>query len=155
MRPVPNQAWASPQQRPHPSVVMVPIALTDQLELVNQAMRYFSDHFTESIELESMAETLGVNGDWLDLCFDHCRGKTPFQALQHLRLSRLFKGIASEPQRTLQQQVNRCGLTSVMSANQAFEQLFGIGLASFRRMCRRTLNARQFANLELPYPNRA
>jgi transcriptional regulator GlxA family with amidase domain len=116
---------------------------------------YFADHFSEAIELESMAEALGVNGDWLDLCFDHCRGKTPFQSLQHLRLSRLFEGIAAEPQRTLQHQVNRCGLTSVMRANQSFEQLFGIGLAPFRLMCRRAARDRQIVNMDQPYSNRA
>ena len=96
-----------------------------------------------------------VNGDWLDLCFDHCRGKTPFQSLQHLRLSRLFEGIASQPQITLQRQVDRCGLASVMVANQSFEQLFGIGLAPFRRMCRRAAQDRQMTSMGQPYPNRA
>lgn len=155
MRPVPNQAWASRKHRPHQPPGRLPVALADQIDLVNQAVGYFADHFGEAIELESMAEALGVNGDWLDLCFDHCRGKTPFQSLQHLRLSRLFEGIAAEPQHTLKQQVNRCGLASVMRANQSFEQLFGIGLAPFRRMCRRAARDRQIASMGLPYPNQA
>jgi transcriptional regulator GlxA family with amidase domain len=144
MRPVPNQ----PKSR-------LPVALADQIDLVNQAVGFFADHFSEAIELESMAEALGVNGDWLDLCFDHCRGKTPFQSLQHLRLSRLFEGIAAEPHSTLQQQVDRCGLASVMGASKSFEQLFGIGLAPFRRMCRRAAQDRQMTSMDLPYPNRA
>ena len=144
MRPVPNQ--------PH---ARLPVELADQIDLVNQAVGFFAAHFSEAIELESMAEALGVNGDWLDLCFDHCRGKTPFQSLQHLRLSRLFEGIAAQPQITLQRQVDRCGLASVMVANQSFEQLFGIGLAPFRRMCRRAAQDRQMTSMGLPYPNRA
>jgi len=144
MRPVPNQPWVS-----------LPVELADQIDLVNQAVGYFADHFSEAIELESMAEALGVNGDWLDLCFDHCRGKTPFQSLQHLRLSRLFERIAAQPQITLQRQVDRCGLASVMVANQSFEQLFGIGLAPFRRMCRRAAQDRQMTSMGQPYPNRA
>ena len=144
MRPVPNQPWVS-----------LPVELADQIDLVNHAVGYFADHFSEAIELESMAEALGVNRDWLDLCFDHCRGKTPFQSLQHLRLSRLFERIAAQPQITLQRQVDRCGLASVMVANQSFEQLFGIGLAPFRRMCRRAARDRQMTSMGLPYPNRA
>lgn len=155
MRPVPNQPWASRKHRPHQSQGRLPVELADQIDLVNQAVGYFADHFSEAIELESMAEALGVNGDWLDLCFDHCRGKTPFQSLQHLRLSRLFEGIVAQPQMTLQRQVDRCGLASVMGANQSFEQLFGIGLAPFRRMCRRAARDRQVASMGLPYPNRA
>ena len=155
MRPVPNQPWASRKHRPHQPQSRLPVELADQIHLVNQAVGYFADHFSEAIELESMAEALGVNGDWLDLCFDHCRGKTPFQSLQHLRLSRLFEGIAAEPHRTLQQQVDRCGLASVMGASKSFEQLFGIGLAPFRRMCRRAARDRQMTSMGQPYPNRA
>ena len=155
MRPVPNQPWVSRKHRPHQPQVRLPVELADQIDLVNQAVGYFADHFSEAIELESMAEALGVNGDWLDLCFDHCRGKTPFQSLQHLRLSRLFERIAAQPQITLQRQVDRCGLASVMVANQSFEQLFGIGLAPFRRMCRRAARDRQMTSMGLPYPNRA
>ena len=155
MRPVPNQPRASRKHRPHQSQARLPVELADQIDLVNQAVGYFADHFSEAIELESMAEALGVNGDWLDLCFDHCRGKTPVQSLQHLRLSRLCEGIAAQPQITLQRQVDRCGLASVMGANQSFEQLFGIGLAPFRRMCRRAARDRQVASMGLPYPNRA
>ena len=155
MRPVPNQPWASRKHRPHQPQSRLPVELADQIHLVNQAVGYFADHFSEAIELESMAEALGVNGDWLDLCFDHCRGKTPFQSLQHLRLSRLFEGIAAQPLITLQRQVDRCGLASVMVANQSFEQLFGIGLAPFRRMCRRAARDRQMTSMGQPYPNRA
>ena len=155
MRPVPNQPWVSRKHRPHQPQVRLPVELADQIDLVNQAVGYFADHFSEAIELESMAEALGVNGDWLDLCFDHCRGKTPFQSLQHLRLSRLFERIAAQPQITLQRQVDRCGLASVMVANHSFEQLFGIGLAPFRRMCRRAARDRQMTSMGLPYPNRA
>ena len=155
MRPVPNQPWTSRKHRPHQPQSRLPVELADQIDLVNQAVGYFADHFSEAIELESMAEALGVNGDWLDLCFDHCRGKTPFQSLQHLRLSRLFEGIAAEPHRTLQQQVDRCGLASVMGASKSFEQLFGIGLAPFRRMCRRAARDRQMTSMGQPYPNRA
>jgi AraC-like DNA-binding protein len=119
------------------------VTLSDQIAVVNQAVRYFGDHFSEAISLDAMAASLGVNEEWLDLCFDHCRGKTPYQALQQVRLSRLFDGIAREPQCTLQQQVSRCGLSSVMSANHSFEDLFGIGLAPFRRVCRRAVADRQ------------
>ena len=125
MRPVPNLASASRKQRPHQPPGRLPVALADQLDLVNQAVGYFSDHFSEANELESMAEFLGVNG------------------------------IAADPQRTLQQQVDRCGLVSVMVASQSFEELFGIGLVPFRRLCRRAVQDRQMTSMNLPYPNRA
>jgi transcriptional regulator GlxA family with amidase domain len=115
----------------------IPISRNQQLDVVNRAARYFAHHFSEEISSEALAHSIGVSAEWLDLCFDHCRGKTPFQALQHFRLSRLFEGIAQQPNSTLQQQVRRCGLASVMAANRLFEELFGIGLAPFRRICRR------------------
>ena len=115
----------------------IPINRNQQLDVVNRAARYFAHHFSEEISLEELAHSIGVSAEWLDLSFDHCRGKTPFQALQHFRLSRLFEGIAQQPNSTLQQQVHSCGLASVMAANRLFEELFGIGLAPFRRICRR------------------
>lgn len=138
MRPVPPPSAASRDRHALPRRRrQLPVAPAQQLDVVNQAARYFAHHFAEDIELEVMASSIGVSAEWLDLCFDHCRGKTPFQALQHFRLSRLFEGIAEHPQSTLQQQVHRCGLASVMAANRLFEELFGIGLAPFRRVCRR------------------
>lgn len=115
----------------------LPVVPVQQLEVVSLAAHYFAHHFSEQIELEAVADSIGVSAEWLDLCFDHCRGKTPFQTLQHIRLSRLYEGIAAHPQTTLQQQVQRCGLVSLMAANKLFEELFGIGLAPFRRVCRR------------------
>ncbi len=137
MRPVPPPTAARADRHALPRRRQLPVAPAQQLDVVNQAARYFAHHFAEDIELEVMATSIGVSAEWLDLCFDHCRGKTPFQALQHFRLSRLFEGIAEHPQSTLQQQVHRCGLASVMAANRLFEELFGIGLAPFRRVCRR------------------
>lgn len=115
----------------------IPIDRNQQLDVVDRAGRYFALHFSEEITPEGLARSIGVSAEWLDLCFDNCRGKTPFQALQHFRLSRLFEGIAQQPTSTLQQQVHSCGLASVMAANRLFEELFGIGLAPFRRICRR------------------
>lgn len=133
----------------------VPESLADQWAVVDRVIGYFSEHFQEAIEFETLARLMGLNGEWLDLCFDHCRGKTPFQALQQVRLDQLFEGIASQPQQTLQQQVERCGLVSVMSANHSFEDLFGIGLAPFRRVCRRAAADRQLVGRgQRHYPRR-
>jgi len=138
MRPLsPQAALISAVHGPPRRCRSLPVVPAQQLEVVSQAAHYFAHHFSEQIELEVVADSIGVSAEWLDLCFDHCRGKTPFQTLQHIRLSRLFEGIAAQPQTTLDQQVQRCGLASVMAANRLFEELFGIGLAPFRRVCRR------------------
>jgi methylphosphotriester-DNA--protein-cysteine methyltransferase len=144
MRPVPSPtAFISAGHGLPRRCRSVPVAPAQQLDVVNRAARYFAHHFSEEIELETVAHSIGVSAEWLDLCFDHCRGKTPFQTLQHIRLSRLFEGIAAQPHTTLQQQVHLCGLASVMAANRLFEELFGIGLAPFRRVCRRAEADRQ------------
>ena len=144
MRPVPPPtALGSAANCPPRRLRSLPVGLAQQLDVVDRAARYFSHHFSEEIELEAVARSIGVSAEWLDICFDHCRGKTPFQTLQHIRLSRLFEGIASQPHSTLKQQVHRCGLASVMAANRLFEELFGIGLAPFRRVCRQAEADRQ------------
>lgn len=143
MRPVPlPTAGSSDLHGPPRRRGLIPVARSQQLEVVHRAGRYFAHHFSEDIEFDAVARSIGVSAEWLDLCFDLCHGKTPFQALQHVRLSRLFEGIAAQPQSTLQHQVHRCGLASVMAANRLFEDLFGIGLAPFRRVCRRAAEDR-------------
>lgn len=137
LRLVPTATYGRRRGHGPPRGLPLPVVRTQQLDVVNRAAHYFARHFAENIELETLARSIGVSVEWLDLCFDHCLGKTPFQALQHFRLSRLFEGIAEQPQTTLQQQVHRCGLVSVMGANRLFEEVFGIGLAPFRRVCRR------------------
>jgi transcriptional regulator GlxA family with amidase domain len=112
--------------------------------LVSEAIDYFSIHYGEPIRIAGVASQLGVSEGCLALCFDHCYGRTPWQALQQLRLNRLFEAIASRPSAPLEQTVGLCGLLPVTEANRAFQQAFGIDLGSFRRTSHRASEDRHF-----------
>jgi hypothetical protein len=85
-----------------------------------------------------------VSEGCLDLCFDLHRGRTPWETLQQLRLSRLFEAISEQPSQGIETQVQRCGLLPVTEANQAFQRAFGIDLGAFRHSCRRAAADRRF-----------
>ena len=113
-------------------------------EVVGNALRYFSEHFREAIAMQEVAEAIGISEECLDFCFDQSRGMTPFQALQHHRLNRLFQRISEQPGQQLGQAIRQCGLPSTGHTVTAFEEAFGIGMTPFRRTCRRALADRQF-----------
>lgn len=123
-----------------------PVALgRDQRRaLVSQAIHYFDHHYGEPIHIAGVACSLGVSEGCLALCFDHCHGRTPWQALQQVRLNRLYEAIAHRPATPLEQLVQRCGLLPVTEANRAFQQAFGIDLGSFRRTSHRAAQDRRF-----------
>jgi transcriptional regulator GlxA family with amidase domain len=112
--------------------------------LVHGATSYFAAHYAEPIRMASVASQLGVSEGCLDLCFDLCRGRTPWETLQQLRLSRLFEAISAQPSQGIETQVQRCGLLPVTEANQAFQRAFGIDLGAFRHSCRRAAADRSF-----------
>jgi AraC-like DNA-binding protein len=112
--------------------------------LVHGATRYFGTHYAEPIRIDAVATRLGVSEGCLDLCFDLCRGRTPWESLQQLRLSRLFEAISAQPTQGIETQVQRCGLLPVTEANQAFQRAFGIDLGAFRHSCRRAAADRIF-----------
>jgi len=120
--------------------------------LVSQATAYFARHYGEPIQIGRLATDLGVSEGCLALCFDHCHGRTPWQALQQLRLNRLYDAIARQPGDPLERLVSHCGLLPVTEANRAFQQAFGIDLGSFRRTSHRAAEDRRFRR---SHPNAA
>jgi transcriptional regulator GlxA family with amidase domain len=121
-----------------------PLGREQRRSLVNEAIHYFANHYGEPIHIAGVASQLGVSEGCLALCFDHCRGHTPWQTLQQMRLNRLYEAIAHRPADPLEQLVRRCGLLPVTEANRAFQQAFGIDLGSFRRTSHRAAEDRRF-----------
>ena len=120
--------------------------------LVREAVHYFSHHYGEPIQMARLASRLGVSESCLALCFDRCHGRTPWQALQQIRLNRLYDAIARQPGDPLERLVSLCGLLPVTEANRAFQQAFGIDLGSFRRTSHRAAEDRRFRR---SHPNAA
>ncbi|MFQ6540240.1 MULTISPECIES: hypothetical protein [Aphanothece] len=112
--------------------------------LVGAALKYFARHFRRPIEMVLVAEELGVSEACLEFCFDQSRGMTPFEALQHHRLNRLFQAITAQPQQALGAAIRDCGLRTTAETLAQFEETFGIAMPLFRQTCRRAADDRQF-----------
>ena len=111
-----------------------------------EVVRYFSKHYGELISIPVMAEQLQIQLEQIELAFDHHRQTTTTQALLEYRLNRLCDEMSEHPCGAINEQVHHCGLGSVPSTNNAFEQCFGIDLQDFHQQC--SLAA---ANRPVPY----
>ena len=114
------------------------------LQVVGEALRYFADHFEQPIAMPAVADQLGISEECLDFCFDQSRGMTPFEALQHHRLNRLFAVITSEPELSLRAAIRSCGLQRSPETVSLFEDTFGIAMPLFLQTCRRAAEDREY-----------
>ncbi|SBO42839.1 AraC family transcriptional regulator [Cyanobium sp. NIES-981] len=112
--------------------------------VVGQALRYFAEHFRQPITMPAVADVLGITLECLDFCFDQSRGMTPYEALQHHRLNRLFAVITSEPGLSLPRAIRACGLQRSAETVSQFEETFGITMPLFLLTCRRAAEDRAF-----------
>lgn len=142
--PPPSPGRRHPPRSGEPPPESPALGREERRTLVNQATAYFARHYGEPIQMAHLASELGVSEGCLALCFDHCHGRTPWQALQQLRLNRLYEAIARQPGDPLEHLVGHCGLLPVTEANRAFQQAFGIDLGSFRRTSHRAEEDRRF-----------
>jgi methylphosphotriester-DNA--protein-cysteine methyltransferase len=112
--------------------------------VVGQALGYFALHFRRPIAMAAVADALGISEACLDFCFDQSRGMTPYEALQHHRLNRLFAAITRQPRRSLTRAILACGLKRSADTLTRFEATFGIAMPLFLLTCRRAEQDRHF-----------
>jgi methylphosphotriester-DNA--protein-cysteine methyltransferase len=117
------------------------------MELVGGAMRYFAQHFKESLVIAQVAEALGTCEARLDNCFDQIRGMTPALALREHRLNQLFQALSAQPRQGLGCAIQACGLGQTQGVVALFEQEFGIDMPLFLLTCRRAADDRLFRQL--------
>ena len=127
----------------------VPSGCESPMQVVADALHYFGQHFSEPIQIPSMAESLGISLDCLNFSFEHIRGVTPLQALQEHRLNKLFFALTDQPRQDLGRAIRACGLAETTGVLALFEQAFGIDMPLFLLTCRRAADDRLF-RLEHP-----
>ena len=119
------------------------------MQVVADALHYFGKHFCDPIQIPSMAESLGVSLYCLNFSFDRIKSVTPLQALQDLRLNKLFVALTDQPRQGLGRAIRACGLAQTPGVLELFEQEFGIAMPLFLLTCRRAADDRLF-RLEHP-----
>ena len=127
----------------------VPSGCESPMQVVADALHYFGQHFSEPIQIPSMAESLGISLDCLNFSFEHIKRVTPLQALQEHRLNKLFVALTDQPRQDLGRAIRACGLAETNEVLALFEQEFGIDMPLFLLTCRRAADDRLF-RLEHP-----
>ena len=118
----------------------VPSGCESPMQVVADALHYFGQHFSEPIQIPSMAESLGISLDCLNFSFEHIRGVTPLQALQEHRLNKLFFALTDQPRQDLGRAIRACGLAETTggwrssSRSSASTCLFFCSPAAVQRM---------------------
>jgi transcriptional regulator GlxA family with amidase domain len=121
-----------------------PVTCGSPIQIVGAALQYFKLHFRDPINIAEMAQALAVSEECLDFSFARIRGMTPSQALQDLRLNKLFTALTDQPRQALERAIRACGLEETASVLPLFEQTFGIAMPQFLRTCRRAADDRHF-----------
>jgi transcriptional regulator GlxA family with amidase domain len=134
----------TPSPNPCCASVSAPLACGSPIQIVAEALHYFRLHFREPITIAELAHSLAVSEECLDISFVRIRGMTPSQALQDLRLNKLFTSLTDQPRQALQRAIWTCGLGETAGVLSLFEQTFGIAMPLFLRTCRRAADDRLF-----------
>ena len=119
------------------------------MRVVADSLHYFGLHFSDPIQIPSMAESLGISLDCLNFSFEQIRRVKPLQALQEHRLNKLFVALTDQPRQDLGRAIRACGLAETTGVLALFEQEFGIDMPLFLLTCRRAADDRLF-RLEHP-----
>ena len=127
----------------------IPSDCGSPMQVVADALHYFGQHFRDSIQIPSLAESLGIGLDCLNFNFEQIRSVRPLQALQEYRLNKLFVALTDQPRQGLGRAIRACGLAETTGVLALFEQEFGIDMPLFLLTCRRAADDRLF-RLEHP-----
>lgn len=123
---------------------ILPIVCDSPMQIVIKAREYFGLHFQESIDLSQLPVLLGISQYCLDLSFMQARGISLSQALQELRLNKLFAALTDQPRQGLGHAIEACGLSQTKGVVALFEHAFGIEMPLFMLTCRRAADDRLF-----------
>lgn len=123
---------------------VLPIVCVSPMQIVIKVREYFGLHFQESIDLSQLPALLGISQYCLDLSFMKARGVSLSQALQELRLNKLFAALTDQPRQGLGHAIEACGLSQTKGVVALFEHAFEIEMPLFMLTCRRAADDRLF-----------
>lgn len=106
-------------------------------EGLSRALRFIAEHFSENIDIESVAKSAGMSRRGLHQGFTEHLGRTPGE---HLRITRMENArlLLSETTHKVEAIALASGYPSVNSFFVAFKQFCGLPPAEYRKQSRRT-----------------
>ena len=100
--------------------------------LVRQAMAYLHEHYAEQISRDDLAHHLGLNGDYLTLCFGKEVGMTPIAYLNRYRVNQA-KVLLAESDKNVKEVAMAVGFTDSGYFSRVFRRQVGVSPDAFRR----------------------
>jgi YesN/AraC family two-component response regulator len=101
-------------------------------QLVRQAMAYVHAHYAEPITRDGLARHLGMNEDYLTLCFRKELGMTPIAYLNRYRVNQA-KALLTDSDRTITEIALAVGFSDSGYFSRVFRQKVGLSPEAFRR----------------------
>lgn len=103
---------------------------TPQQQQVEQAIRWLTLQYTQSISIEQMAHDLGYHRTYLSKIFKEYTGVTPIHFLLKLRMERAK--LLMQEQLTIEQVASSVGFTDALYFSKQFRKWFGCSPSEFR-----------------------
>lgn len=109
-----------------------PSVLSNVQRAVYQAERYLGEHYREPIQIEHLAEKLGVAYSHFRRAFLAHTGTSPWRYVIHLRLTRA-RALMASSDATLDYIAGQTGFSSAFHLSSSFKKAYGIAPDPWRR----------------------
>ncbi len=99
---------------------------------IRETISYIENHYQESISVESIAETIGLNRSYFGKIFRTIVGKSPQQFLMNYRMIKAAE-LISGTQMTIREIGSAVGYPNQMHFSRAFKTIYGVSPLEWRK----------------------
>lgn len=104
---------------------------TDNL-YIHSAMNFIQQHYSENIDVQSIADYLGISRTYFTVLFQKITGNTPSRYLMNVRMKAAERLLASTDM-LVADVAERCGFANAYSFSTSFRKRYGKSPAQFRK----------------------
>lgn len=119
-------------------------------DMIALARKYFDEHYSEAVSIQSMREVLGISNSHFHRLFTARTGKSPQEYLIHRRLM-ATKQYLSQTDCTLREIAAKCGFSDELSLMRLFRRHEHMSTTEYRDICAYEMGYPSIDNL-LPSP---
>ncbi len=103
-----------------------------------EVVKYINEHYTEELELTTVAKAIGVHHVYLSRMFSDNAGMGFLKYLSLLKVGKAAEKLLSEPEKNISEIALSCGFGSIRSFNRQFYDIFGTTPTEYRQKIKST-----------------